>query len=332
MIYSHSLTLPWSISAEDEQRFRRILTIAMLMTIALGIAIPLAPVFKKPVEEIVVPPRVAKLLFEKRTEPKKPKPKPIEKKKPEPKPVEKKKPEPVPEPIVKKKPIPKKRPKPPPKVVKKPVPKKPVVNTTELARKKAKTTGLLAMSDSLADLRDQSSVNKLRGAKRLNNGGATAKQTSRSLITSKIAGASGGINTAKLSRSTGSTQLSSRTATEVSSPVTPVATKKKAKGKGSNLQASRSIEEIQIVFDKNKSTIYNLYYRELRKDPSLQGKLVLRLTIAPSGRVTGIELVSSELSLPSLEQKLLQRVKMFSFGAKSVDTITITYPIDFLPA
>ena len=87
MVYSHSLSLPWSISAEDERRFRKILITVLALTIALGIAIPLLPVFKKPVEqEAELPPRVAKLVFEKRTEPKpKPKPKPVEKKKPEPK-------------------------------------------------------------------------------------------------------------------------------------------------------------------------------------------------------------------------------------------------------
>ena len=325
MVYSHSLTLPWTISREDERRFRRILGTALAMTIALGIVIPLAPVFKKPVEqEIEVPPRVAKLIFEKRTEPKKIKPKP------KPKPVEKKKP--APKPVAKKKPLPKKAIKPKTRVAKKPLKAKPKprINTTELARKKAQTTGLLAMSDSLADLRDQSSVNRLRGSKRLTNSGSKARKTTRSLVTSKVAGASSGINTAKLSRDTGSTRLASRTATEVRSPVVPAS--KKGKRKGSSLQASRSIEEIQIVFDRNKGAIYSLYNRELRKDPSLPGKPVLRLTISPAGKVTAIELVSSELSLPALERKLIQRVKMFNFGAKSVDAVTITYPIDFLPA
>ena len=90
--------------------------------------------------------------------------------------------------------------------------------------------------------------------------------------------------------------------------------------------------EIQIVFDQNKSAIYSLYNRALRKDPTLQGKLVLRLTIAPSGKITDIELVSSELGDAALERKLVQRIKMFNFGAKQVDAVTLTYPIDFLPA
>ncbi|HHJ15519.1 MAG TPA: energy transducer TonB, partial [Gammaproteobacteria bacterium] len=94
----------------------------------------------------------------------------------------------------------------------------------------------------------------------------------------------------------------------------------------------RSIEEIQIVFDRNKSAIYSLYNRALRKNPSLQGKLVIRLNISPSGKITSIDLVSSELGDPALERKLVQRIKMFNFGAKQVDAVTITYPIDFLPA
>lgn len=315
MAYSHSLLLPWSISPEDDRRFRHILLAIMVFTLAMGIVVPMLPVSKKPIEqEVELPPRVAKLIFEKRTEPKPP---------PKPKPIEKPKPEPV-----AKKPVPEK--KQPQKVVKKPKPKPvPKVDPVEAARKKASKSGLLAMQDSLADLRDQS-VDSLQGGARLSSSGAQAKQVQRSLVTSKVGGASRGINTSTLSRDAGSTTLAARTATEVVSPVVPVS--KDTKRKSTNRGASRSIEEIQIVFDRNKSAIYSLYNRELRKDPTLQGKVVLRLTIAPSGKVTEIQMVSSELGLPSLEKRLVQRIKMFNFGAKAVDAVTITYPIDFLPA
>ena len=314
MVYSHSLSLPWSISREDERRFRKILVTTLLLTIVLGIAVPLLPVLKKPVEqEAELPPRVAKLIFEKRSEPKPP---------PKPKPVEK----PKPEPQAKKKPLPKKQT--PPKVVKKTETKKPTVDAVEQARKKASTAGLLALQDSLADLRDQS-VDQLRGARRLSNSGSTAKKTERALITSKVGAGSQGINTAAMSRDTGSTSLAARTATQVKSSIA----KPSAAGKRKNSKtASRSIEEIQVVFDRNKSAIYSLYNRALRKDPTLQGKMVLKLTIAPSGKITNIELVSSELGDPALERKLVQRIKMFNFGAKQVDAVTLTYPIDFLPA
>jgi protein TonB len=315
MVYSHSLTLPWSVSAEDERRYRKILTAVLVLTIALGIAIPLLPVFKKNIEQQVeLPPRVAKLIFEKRTEPK-PKLAPKVVEKPKPKPVEKKKPEP--------------KQKVPPKVVKKPEPQEPPVDAIEQARKKASSAGLLALQDSLDDLRDQS-VDQLRGTNRLSNSGSQARQTERSMITSKVGSASSGINTATLSRDAGSTTLATRTATQVKSAITKV--QRTNGGKRDTRNSSRSIEEIQIVFDRNKSSIYSLYNRALRKTPTLQGKLVLSLTIAPSGKVTAIRMVSSDLSDAALENKLIQRIKMFDFGAKSVEAVTITYPIDFLPA
>ena len=99
----------------------------------------------------------------------------------------------------------------------------------------------------------------------------------------------------------------------------------------SNL-GSRSREEIERVFDRNKGAIYALYNRALRANPTLQGKVVLRLTITPQGTVSFCEIVSSELGDPDLEEKLVQRILLFQFEAKDVETITTTKPIDFFPA
>ena len=87
-----------------------------------------------------------------------------------------------------------------------------------------------------------------------------------------------------------------------------------------------------MVFDRNKGAIFSVYNRALRKDPTLQGKIVLELTIAPSGKVTRCVLVSNELQDPVLGKKISQRVKLFNFEAKDVSEVTITYPIEFLPA
>ena len=87
-----------------------------------------------------------------------------------------------------------------------------------------------------------------------------------------------------------------------------------------------------MVFDCNKGTIYSVYNRALRKDPTLQGKIVLQLTIAPSGKVTSCVLVTSELHDDIVSHKISQRVKLFNFEAKDVTEVTITYPIEFLPA
>jgi periplasmic protein TonB len=86
------------------------------------------------------------------------------------------------------------------------------------------------------------------------------------------------------------------------------------------------------VFERHKGAIYAIYNRALREDPTLQGKVVVELKIAPSGEVTSCRVVSSELKTPEVEQKLLARIRQFDFGAKDVDQMVVTWPVDFLPS
>jgi len=97
--------------------------------------------------------------------------------------------------------------------------------------------------------------------------------------------------------------------------------------------ASRTDEEIQIVFDRYKSAFYRDYNRTLRINPTLQGKMVLRLTIEPDGSVSMCQLQSTDMDSPDLVTQVVNRVKTINFGPKDgVQAVTISYPIDFLPA
>jgi TonB family protein len=97
--------------------------------------------------------------------------------------------------------------------------------------------------------------------------------------------------------------------------------------------SSRTDEEIQIVFDRHKAGLYRLYNRELRRNPTLQGQIVLRMTIEADGSVSFCEVHSSGMKAPALSAQVVERVKSFDFGAKEgISAITILYPIDFLPA
>jgi hypothetical protein len=101
----------------------------------------------------------------------------------------------------------------------------------------------------------------------------------------------------------------------------------------SGLGASRTDEEIQIVFDRYKSAFYRDYNRTLRINPTLQGKMVLRLTIEPDGSVSMCQLQSTDMDAPDLVTQVVNRVKTINFGAKDgIQAVTISYPIDFLPA
>ena len=86
------------------------------------------------------------------------------------------------------------------------------------------------------------------------------------------------------------------------------------------------------MFERNKGSIYAIYNRALREEPSLQGKVVAKLTIAPSGGAVDVRLESSELKTPKLEARLLARIRQFDFGAKDVDQRVVTWPVDLLPS
>jgi len=304
-IYYHSPELPWALSEDEELRYRKILKRALLFLLLLSIVMPFLPIpqmSREQVEEL--PPRLAKLLLERQQQP------------PAPAPVVK-----APQPDAKK-----------PAPVKKIQPKKPERNV-EAARAKAQRSGLLAFKDDLADLRASPTTNKLERAqlaKGPSAGSAPGRASERALITSSATGGSGGINTAKLSRDTGGSGLGGRSTTQVTSSVGESGGGAVRRG-GSGI-AGRSLEEIKLVFDRNKGAIYTIYNRMLRNDPALQGKVVLKLTIAPSGQVLDCKIVSSELRSPEMERKLVARIKQFDFGAKKVDTMVVTYPIDFLPS
>ena len=78
--------------------------------------------------------------------------------------------------------------------------------------------------------------------------------------------------------------------------------------------------------------IRDSYNRALREEPGLQGKVVLKLSISPEGQVTEVRIESSDLKAPELEAKLLARIRQFDFGAKDVNQMIVSYPVDFLPS
>jgi len=310
--------LPWTRSPEDEQRFRRILRNVMLAILVFGLLLPWLPL-PETVDDLPleVPPRYAKLMLAKKPPPPPP---PVAREEP----VVEKVVETAPEPVKAAEP----EPVPTPEPVRDPEPAR-----VQQAKETASKAGVMAFADALADLRDNTAVAAVTSNASLSAGAGASTANERSVITSRSGTGSGGINTASLSRDTGGSGLQGRSTTRVASTIGGSGTGTDAAGtRSGGGAASRSREEIEMVFDKNKGAIFALYKRALRKDPTLQGKLVLSLTIAPNGQVTGCDVVSSELADSEFERKLIARVLLFRFEAKDVATVTTTKPIDFFPA
>jgi protein TonB len=304
--------LPWTTGQSQDKKFQRLLGIIFLICAVLSILWPFIPVPEPdPFDVDDLPPRIAQLLLEEKPLP--PPPEVVEEPEPEPEPDDQE-----PDQVVEETPEPLPEPEPQP-------------DREEIAREQAQAA-LMPFAEDLADLVDNELLEQVADDRNLTAAVSESERNERSMITSKAGTASSGINTAAMSRNTGGSGIAGRDTTRVASPVAGIGPAGGASRSGSSGRASRSREEIELVFDKNKGAIFALYNRALRRDPSLEGKLVLRLTIDPNGAISLCEIVSSELGDEELERKLVQRVRMFRFEARDVEAITTTKPIDFFPA
>ena len=100
---------------------------------------------------------------------------------------------------------------------------------------------------------------------------------------------------------------------------------------GINRFTPRSAEEIQLIFQRYKSAIAQMYHRARREDPTLKGKVVFEIAIEPSGAVSACKVSSSEMNAPDLLEKIAAKIEKINFGVKDVPAMTINFPFEFIP-
>jgi hypothetical protein len=321
---ARQVVMPWARGGEDDRRFNKALAASLLVSVLLGLLLPQIDLpLPEPWEVIDVPERLARLVREERPPP--PPPSTIAEPPPEQKPAE---PEPEPEPI--EEPL---TPTDSPVLANSPEPKQ---APQKAEKKQTETKGILAFKEKFANIASSTPSAKLGADARISSSGdLQAGRPERSMVTTQAPGSSGGINLAALSRGVGGGggggQIAGVQLTRASSTIGGSGGQDRPLSNGAG--AGRTDEEIQIVFDRHKAALYRLYNRELRRDPTLQGQMVLRIRIEPDGRVSLCELQGTDMNAPNLSAQVLDRVRTFDFGAKDgIPAVTILYPIDFLPA
>lgn len=313
------LALKWQPSHKEDRVFTVFAVAVVMAMLLVGVFLSSIDVPEKPRQErAAVPERVAKFINQQE----KPKPKP-----PAPKPKIKP-PEPKPIPEVKKDTpkIERERPK---KV------QQPLTETQKKARDKASQSGLMAHLSELNDLIDTADVSQQVNTRIKQSGDAkVAAGHDAKILTASASKGSGGVDAAKYATKAGSTELSGA---DVAAARAALAASEDAfsdtdsENDRSGTGRVRSEEEITLVFDRHKSQLQSIYNRARRSNPSLQGKLVLEITILADGSVSSAKVLSTELNDKALVDRLLARIRNFQFGAKDVETATVTYPIEFLP-
>ena len=304
--------MPWTRGGEDDQRFRRSMALTLLIALVIGAVSPWIPLpIPDPWEVAEVPDRFTRLI---REEPVAPPPVQELQAKPE-------QPEALEEtPLLAEEGV-----------------SEPTEKPLEPAPPGAASKGILAFREQFSSLAESDPTAKLGSQARIANPGEVESgRPTRSLVTTPGPGSSGGIDLASLSRNVGDGAgqgIEGVKVTQATSSIGAIGGAGTDRPLSSGPGSSRTDEEIQIVFDRHKAALYRLYNRELRKNPTLQGQMVLRLTIEPDGSVSLCELHSTDIKAPNLASRVVERVETFDFGAKDgIPAITILYPIDFLPA
>jgi len=302
--------LPWDTSSSDERKFKAIVFILFILSLTLSILISRVILPPKERKRAEIPERMVKMVLEqkKKVIPPPPPPPPKEEKKPEKKEPKKKKPE--------KKKI----------IKKKPPEKKP---DRQKAREVAEKQ--MAVFDALADLRDEAPINKIEQKKQLTLGETKARTVERDMITNSAKQGSGGVRIGKASSGIAGTGLSGGGSQTVSSGLALTRQKQKRRATVAG-KSQRPSENIEQYMDRNKSKFFALYNRELRRNPGMEGEVIFKITILPSGKVSHVKIVSSDLNNPKLEKRLMTLIRLINFGAMKVETWSDNYRMTFLPS
>jgi outer membrane biosynthesis protein TonB len=315
LFQSPDLQLPWSSSDRENKRFSVIATVFLIVSLLIAVFIDMQPkpeLSQKDKEKI--PASLAKIMERKKVEKPKPiPPKPVEKKveKKKEKKQEEKKPE-------------KKKPKP-----KDDKQKKAREKMEKLKKEQAKA--LNAMANLMPKVKSSANLSS--------KGNKAAKANRRQLTGGPATATSGGIAVAtaptssNLSGDLGGRSISTVDASSLGGTAVDAsgdvgrATSKASQG----VAGQRSEEQIRRVLDGAKGSLYSIYNRALRKDPTLQGKVTFELTIQPDGSVSKVRVVNTGLKNPSLERRLVSKLKSLNFGADDVAVTKSRYLVDFIP-
>ncbi len=89
--------------------------------------------------------------------------------------------------------------------------------------------------------------------------------------------------------------------------------------------AGRDPDRIHQVVESHRSAIQYCYNRELKRNPNLRGKMVLRITLTPQGTVKKVQVLQNTLNNRRVERCVVSRIRNWNdFGvidAKYGDTI-----------
>lgn len=81
-----------------------------------------------------------------------------------------------------------------------------------------------------------------------------------------------------------------------------------------------------------KAAIQNCYERELKRNPSIKGRVMVRFSITPAGRSSDIEIEENTLGNEAVASCIRTVIRTWVFPFKPSSDVTVSYPFVFSPA
>ena len=203
----------------------------------------------------------------------------------------------------------------------------------DLAKQKAQTSGLAAMKDELFAMREAFDVVPVTKIT-LDNTKSTETKIKRKLLAGDVNKQSATLSAVKTSQVVNSDKLSThntqhiRLSEEEVLAGTDVLVEEDLAASNAGQRSEMSLRR---TLEARKSRLYARYNRALRKDPFLQGKVLFEIEIQPNGKVSSVDIKSSELNNAKLERQLLMILRSITFPAEAVSVMVTIWAIDFLP-
>lgn len=94
-------------------------------------------------------------------------------------------------------------------------------------------------------------------------------------------------------------------------------------------QGSLSADSIRAVVERNIRGVKACYEKALTQQPDLQGKVVVKFTIGPEGKITEFSIEESTMGNKEVEGCILSRLRRWEFPKPDQGPVTVSYPFIF---
>jgi len=94
-------------------------------------------------------------------------------------------------------------------------------------------------------------------------------------------------------------------------------------------EGGRSREEIMQVVDENMPALKKLYREHLKQKPGFSGKVILKFTVAASGKIIDINIISSTTGYDKFDRAVKNTVATWKWKAINSGNTTPTIPFNF---